>query len=148
MVTKIAVTGHRTARLQNKQEEVREWIKEQLINLKACYKDIELLDGMAKGVDQIAALVAINLGIPVKCYFPYKHKLSELESYIAAVAEEIDWGYDEYPGKHAYIERDRRMVDDCDVLLVVWDGKEEGGTYYTYEYAKQEKKNVLRYRWR
>lgn len=42
-----------------------------------------MLNGMAKGVDQMAALVAIRLDIPVECYFGYRHKLNPLEEYIA-----------------------------------------------------------------
>ena len=37
------------------------------------------------------------------------------------------------------------MVDDCDLLLVVWDGKPFGGTYITYQYALEEGKNILIY---
>ena len=32
------------------------------------------------------------------------------------------------------------MVDDCDILLVVWDGIEVGGSYLTYKYAKEKGK--------
>ena len=39
------------------------------------------------------------------------------------------------------------MVDDCDLLLVVWDGKPWGGTYLTYKYAVEEDKDILIYPW-
>ena len=37
------------------------------------------------------------------------------------------------------------MVDDCDVLLAVWDGKPWGGAYYTCRYALEKGRNVLFY---
>lgn len=144
---KIAITGHRSVRLNGQEEKVRLWIKEQLINFRACYKDIELLNGMAKGVDQIAAQEAISLGVPLICFFAYKRKLSEFEENIAAGAERLIWVSDVYTGKSVYLERDRRMVDECDVLLVVWDGIETGGTYYTYKYAQEQGKKIIFYPW-
>ena len=145
---KIAVTGHRDVRLGGQKEEVKMWLKEQLINLKACYKDICLYDGMAKGVDQIAAQTAISLGVPLECFFAYRRKLNDFEQHLIENADSITWLYDEYPGKYAYLERDRRMVDECDMLLVVWDGIETGGTYYTYKYAQEKGKKILMYAWR
>ena len=102
---------------------------------------------MAQGVDQIAALVAINNGVQVSCYFPYKKKLyGGQEYYIVENAAEVRYICKEYQ-KGCYIKRDRRMVDDCDLLLVVWDGKPWGGTYLTYQYALEEGKDVLIYPW-
>lgn len=148
-MVKIAVTGHRPPRIRGQEQEIKNWLKELLMNLKACYKDVILLDGMAQGVDQIAATIAFSQGIPLKCYFAYKHDLNKAEQEFAEIAEEIDWGYDEYPGKHAYLDRDRRMVEDCDILLAVWDGVESGGTYYTYNYAQELGKKVFRFHpWR
>ena len=144
-MVRIAITGHRPPRLKGQEQEVRNWIKEQLINLKACYKDIVLLSGMAQGVDQIAAQEAISNGVPLKCYYAYRRKLAELEKYIVYAADEVIWLYDEYPGKHAYLDRDRRMVEDCDILLVVWDGIETGGAYETYKYAQELGKKIFKF---
>lgn len=40
------------------------------------------------------------------------------------------------------------MVQDCDVLLGVWDGKPWGGTYLTLEYAKDMRKETILYPWK
>lgn len=144
---KVAITGHRPVRMDGQEQRIKFWIEEQLKNLKACYKDIELLDGMAAGVDQIAAKIAINNGVSLKCYFPYRYKLKGELSDIAASADELIWCSENYTGKNVYLDRDRRIVEECDVLLVVWDGKPEGGTYYTYKYAKELGKNIFIYPW-
>lgn len=101
---------------------------------------------MAQGVDQMAALVAINNGVQVSCYFPYKKKLYGIQEYIAENAAEVRYVCEKFQNG-CYIKRDRRMVDDCDLLLVVWDGKPWGGTYLTYQYALEEGKDVLIYPW-
>lgn len=147
-MVKIGITGHRPTRVGKESKDIECWLEEQLINLKACYKDIELLTGMAYGVDQTAALIAIKLGIPVKCYFPYKHKLTDLEQTIVDQASEVLYVFDGYISKQVYLQRDRMLVDDSDVLLVVWDGINAGGTYYTYKYAQEQHKNMFLYPWK
>ena len=35
------------------------------------------------------------------------------------------------------------MVDNCDVLLALWDGVERGGTWYTILYARFKGRPVV-----
>ena len=35
------------------------------------------------------------------------------------------------------------MVDNSDLVLAFWNGKESGGTYYTLSYAKKKDKHVF-----
>ena len=42
-------------------------------------------------------------------------------------------------GKAAPIIRNKMMVDLCDALIVIWDGKSKG-TKHTIDYAQKEKK--------
>lgn len=144
---KVAITGHRPPRMNGYTQKIEFWIEEQLKNLKACYNNIELLDGMAAGVDQLAASIAIKMGVPLTCYFAYKKKLNDVEQNIVDYASRVIWCNETYTGKNVFLERDRRLVDDCDILLVVWDGKPEGGAYYTYKYAKEQGKNMFIYPW-
>ena len=143
-VFKVAITGHRMERIKWHAKEIECWIKSQLKNLQEVYGNVVLIDGMADGVDQMAAFTAIKLGVPVYCYFPYKGKMNRAQTYIADNAAGIRYVCDEYQDE-CYFERDRRMVNDCDLLLVVWDGIESGGTWYTYNYARQRGKEILRY---
>lgn len=146
---KVAITGHRPPRLAGHEKEVEYWIEEQLKNFKACYKDVVLITGMAMGVDQIAALLAIKLGIKVHCYFPFeKYNFTKTEQYIMDNAEKVIFCEKRYTSKQTYIARDRKVVEDCDVLMVVFDGRATGGTYYTYEYGKTLDKNIFMYPWK
>lgn len=141
---KIAVTGHRSQRIKGQEKEIKEWIREILIAYQPA--GISLISGMAQGVDQIAALTALEEQIDVECYFAYKHELCDVEKYIADRAAEVRFLEDKY-SVGCFTRRDRRMVDDCDLLLVIWDGKKSGGTYYTYMYALEKERNMLMYPW-
>jgi len=137
----VGITGHRPERLGNNWPIVERWIAEKLEEYKTRGKRVSLITGMARGVDQIAATTAINAGVGVRCYYPFPHKFSDLEDYVLVNAEVTRFEQDKY-SPDVYFKRDRRIVDDCDVLLVVWDGVKKGGTYYTYEYALEKGKKV------
>ena len=137
----VGITGHRPERLGNTWPIVEKWIKEKLKEYKENEGKVSLITGMARGVDQIAAVVAIDMEIGVRCYYPFPHKFSDLEDHVLIQAEVTRFEQDKY-SPSVYFKRDRRIVDDCDVLLVVWDGVKNGGTYYTYQYALEKGKKV------
>ena len=39
--------------------------------------------------------------------------------------------------------RDRFMVDNCDILLAIWDGIRAGGVWSTIQYAKSQGKPIV-----
>jgi hypothetical protein len=45
-------------------------------------------------------------------------------------------------GAAAPLVRNRAMVDRCDRVFALYDGRAKGGTYYTIEYAKRKGKAV------
>ena len=51
--------------------------------------------------------------------------------------------YTENYSKQSYYIRDKYMVDHCDVLLAVWDGKKVGGTWLTVKYAQSIGKEII-----
>ncbi len=145
---KVGITGHDPVRLGDEESNVRDWIRQQLCNLRACYKDITLVTGLSIGVDQIAAIQAIKMGIEVKCLLPHKDiKISDTMNYIINNAE-VEYLHETYIGTNIYQERNQKIVDECETLLVVWDGKNVGSVYYTYEYAKKQYKNIFLYPWK
>ena len=136
----IGVTGHRPERLRTHWCYVSKWLDEKMEEYKKA-GPATLLTGMARGTDQIAAISAINKGVGIRCYFPFVHRFTDLENYIVDHAEAVRYEADGYR-PDVYKTRDCRIVDDCDVLLVVWDGVKMGGTYYTYKYALAQGKKV------
>ena len=101
--------------------------------------------GMALGPDTWFAEEVMFLPQPRElcCYIPYRgHEngwnpedqdeyrdlLKEADKIIVAGK-----GYT----KNIMTKRDRMLVDDCDALIAVWDGKTTGGTQHTVEYARK-----------
>ena len=74
---------------------------------------------MAQGVDLVAAFEAFAFGGRLWCYYPYKRKPHDAEEYLETKADKIRYECEEYQ-KGCHIKRDRRIVDDCD-LMNIWE---------------------------
>ena len=81
-------------------------------------KITEVITGGARGIDTIAFQTAESVGIRNLQFLPDQKK---------------------FPGKlisKAYQERNKLIVDRCDILLAVWDGQSHG-TKNTLAYARK-----------
>lgn len=100
--------------------------------------------GMAVGADMNAAEEALTCGFNLHAYLPFKGyeerwpkaQKDRLET-ILKQATRIQ--YVSEPPFYAWkmILRDKVMVQDSSLVLALWDGREEGGTYATITYAKE-----------
>jgi len=84
-------------------------------------KITKVITGGAKGIDTLAFQTAESIGIRNRKFLPDRKK---------------------FPGKmvlKAFQERNQQIVDCCDVLLAVWDGKSHG-TKNTLAYAQRVNK--------
>lgn len=79
----------------------------------------EIISGGAKGIDTLAEKYADEHRISKHIILPE---------------------YNKY-GKAAPILRNRAMVDICDAVLVIWDGRSKG-TLSTVNYANEKGKNI------
>ena len=87
-------------------------------------KITEVITGGARGIDTLAFQAAESIGLRNRQFLPDRRK---------------------FPGKQilkAYQERNRQIVDRCDILLAVWDGKSRG-TKNTLSYARKSGKPVF-----
>ncbi len=83
--------------------------------------DVELIiSGGARGIDTIAEQYADEHGIQKQIFLP---------------------NYNAY-GRSAPIKRNEKMVDACDIVLAVWDGRSKG-TGYTINYARKKGKKII-----
>lgn len=137
-MVKIGITGHRPQRLKQLTtvNKLTDWLDLQFHEHMDSDKDFILITGMAQGTDQIAAHEALLFGGRIWCYYPYWRKLHEFDDYLNSKADKVRYEYEKYVPQ-CYIDRDRRIVDDCDVLLAVWDGIKSGGTWQTIKYARE-----------
>lgn len=75
----------------------------------------QIITGGANGVDTLAERWAARRGIEVITYKPQ---------------------YEVYGNKYAPLQRDKDMVNACDVVIAFWDGK-SNGTKFTIDYARE-----------
>ena len=136
----LIVTGHRPERLKGQEQLIRKWAEEQLMQLQPSV----LYNGMAQGVDQIVAIAAKNLNIPIICCYPFPRKsYHPIEKWIMK-NNQVIYLAPAY-SKQSYWIRDKYMVNHADVILAVWDGKAGGGTFITRNYALKQNKEVIDY---
>lgn len=150
----VAVTGHRPSKLGNEWDgtgpfsrRIKKWLTTQIVALKPGLA----ITGMALGVDQLFADVAIELGIPfiaaVPCVgqssvWPKARQTRYFD--ILAKSSEIYYVSDKPYTPDCMQMRNIWMVDHCDTLLAVWDGS-PGGTANCVKYAQQLVRTVLRF---
>lgn len=131
--------------------------------------NIHFITGGALGVDQYAALICDYLrcikrnrfNITTEVAIPYKDQYlnwnlediqryfrilrhSNVTTYVDTLKDYTINGLEE--GKHhpSKLElRNHYMVDNCDVLIAVWDGTKKGGTYNCIKYAKKLGKRII-----
>lgn len=136
----LAVTGHRPERLKGQEKQIKEWAVEQLTRLQPSV----IYDGMAQGVDQIIALAAKELNIPIICCYAFPKKYYHPVEQQIMENNQVVFLSPQY-SKNAYFIRDKFMVDKADAILCVWDGINNGGAFFTRKYAIQQKKEIVDY---
>lgn len=124
---KIGVTGTRSGMNEQQKYDVTEWLIHN-------FKDgDELHHGDCIGVDTEVAWIAKRIGYKVWCHPPVETKLCG------------NAPSDVYHAPYSYFKRNRNIVDAVDYLMVVpyQDQRQDnGGTWYTYDYAVKKNKDL------
>lgn len=146
----IAFTGHRPNKLGGyAKNPISEWVKGQIVKKLLELKPSKVISGMALGVDTWAAEAAIQLGIPFEAAIPFEGQESKWTpesiayfNYLKSKASEviIVCEGDYHPRKMQL--RNQYMVNNCDLLIAVWDGS-SGGTANCVNYAKSKNKKII-----
>lgn len=116
-------------------------------------RPVQLVTGMAQGVDQWAAEAALSLGIPFVAALPcdemeaaWKPVVQTRFKELLAKARQI---VVVSPGPYKPWKMQRRnewVVDNCELLLAVHDGS-GGGTFNCLAYADAVRREVRRLQW-
>lgn len=151
----VAFTGHRPDKLPNKETgyklpnptyiHICQQIEKTLLEL----KPEKIISGMALGIDQWAANIAIKLKIPFIAAIPFegqekawpKQSQDTFNLLLKHAAEQVivcEGGY--APAKMQ--TRNEWMVNHCDKLIAVWD-QSPGGTGNCVKYAQSIKKEII-----
>ncbi len=157
----IAFTGHRPNKLfgydlkRIEYQILFERIKtttENEIKKHSDYDDFLLIQGMAQGVDQMAAVVGLQLKklypIKLEAAIPFKeHSLNwpiqaqNLYNKIKSRCDYVNFISEEY-NNFCLQKRNIYMVDKCNLLIAVYDGT-PGGTRNCINYAKSKNKAII-----
>ena len=146
---KIALTGHRPEFFGDK--DIGIWCENYQKALEIINPQL-VISGLCRGWDNLGAQWAIDNEIKVSGYCPFpefgnnwnKEAQNELQEIRANLHEEnmISKHYH----KGCFHDRDRAMVDDCDVVFALLNPKaKKGGTKYTVDYAKKMNKPVFNF---
>ena len=163
-IESVCFTGHHPPRLSSAGDykeceafqAVRVWLERQICNYvhaEPCLSNF--ITGGALGVDTWAADLVVDMDYKLSLYLPFPemgHNWPKL------IDQETLRLHKEYAGRmgevkficptfsnYAYILRDYSMVDASQLVLAVWDGSLDGGTYKTIQYAQRQQKMIHRY---
>lgn len=147
----ITVTGHRPNKLggYNNLSQLEKFAENKLSDINSTVGPITVLTGMALGWDQAVAKACIKLNIPFIAYIPcmnqenlWSNKL-KLEYYnILEQAKDVILVSDKDYTPECMKERNKRMVNDANIVLALWDGS-SGGTCHCVTYASSVNRTVV-----
>ena len=154
---KICLTGHRPSKIYGYDLNKKEWqdLKNKLKEILVAYDCDEAITGMALGCDTIFAIAVLELkheGYPIdlRCAVPFKGQenkwtISDIERYkkILQQADFVDVLSEEKYSPKLLQDRNEYMVNNSDLVIAVWDGEENGGTYNCIKYAKTKNKDII-----
>lgn len=152
---KVAFTGHRPNKLVGNYDsnsvgrrKLRDLIAAKLWELHEVTPITMVITGGALGVDQDAARVAYIKSLPFAVYAPCIHHESKWNSRDQTSYKRMcSLATDYRPSNEPYSargmqKRNEAMVNDCDILIAVWDGS-SGGTANCVRYAKSQGKQIV-----
>lgn len=147
MQTKVCcITGHRKID-ETKIDSTKEAIRGAVLDAIAQgYR--HFISGFAAGVDLYFAEIVAQLKeehrLFLEAAIPYRNRLNCEDSTFQRLIGHCDavGVYSQEYTKDCFLVRNRFMVEASDLVLVVYDGRERGGTLFTMEYARRVGKEV------
>ncbi len=144
----VALTGHRTRGLR---PEATDLIRDAIGRLTAQHPGALWLAGGATGADMIATSELLDRGQQVRLILPFvpaiqaqQWSLEQRQVLLDHVARAS--GVEvvaEHYSVAAYHERNRRLVQQADLLVAFYDGRPTGGTYQTIQAAASRQLPVM-----
>lgn len=154
---KIAITGHRPNKLWGYNYYTEKYLElgRQIRNILIENNATHIISGMALGVDTIYALVGLKLKrtimpkLVIECAIPCLNHSSkwlkssvDLYNKILRKANIITYVSEQNYTTSCMQKRNEYMVNNCDLLIAVWDGT-AGGTKNCIDYAKRVGKQII-----
>lgn len=142
----IAITGHRD--ISKRTVDAAKWW---ICRIAQKYPEATIITGGALGTDMLVATLAIKAGLRSKVYLPFEFE-THTARWNAASKANLRWIFDRSEVRvvgsnqystQLYFRRNERMVDDADLVIAFWDGREDGGTVGCIKYAQHKHKQVF-----
>jgi hypothetical protein len=148
---KVGISGHQEIRPSSSIDWVKRTLRQELQGMGAETG----VSSLATGADQIFASIALDLGMELEAVIP-------CEGYESTFGDSADKGrYEELktraarcdcldypkPSQEAFLRAGQRVVEICDAMIFVWNGKPSGGRGGTADivaYAKDKDKPFIR----
>lgn len=122
------------------------WVRRGLRDTLVTYRATEAWSSLAQGTDQLFAEVALELKIPVRAVVPlgayetFFEDNEALTNYRRLLGRARRTNLElHFPAERAFFEAGKFIVDQCHLLVAVWDGKPAeglGGTADIVSYAR------------
>ncbi len=149
----LGITGHRPPKLGGYNLNGNPIYKKVCREMEKIFVDLnpeKIISGMALGLDQWAAFIAIKTNIPFVAAVPFEGQeikwppaSQELYHKLLNKASAIVFTSSGHFSAGKMQIRNQWIVDYSDKLLAVWDGS-PGGTNNCINYAKSVKKEIIR----
>lgn len=149
---KIAITGHRPNKLfydYNLKSSFVKKIKEKIEKFLEEKKPDYVMSGMALGIDTLFALIALEKEIPLIAAIPFEgqetvwpKESQDLYKKILDQCYEIKIVSEGGFSSDKMMKRNKWMVNNCDILIAVWNGS-PGGTANCIRYARLIHKEIF-----
>jgi uncharacterized phage-like protein YoqJ len=142
----IAITGHRD--ISKRAVDAAKWW---ILRIAQKYPQATIITGGALGTDMLVATLAIKAGLRSKVYLPFEFETHTARWNYASKAN-LRWVMDRSEvvvvgnsnfSVRWFFRRNERMVDDADLVIAFWDGREDGGTVGCIKYAQHKHKQVF-----
>ena len=143
-MTIVSITGHRPERIPN-----MKIVEDALAHAFKEWEVKKVIQGMAAGVDLLAARTAYRMDIPFIAARPWAgHMARKADEYDYMMAinnaiqvVNVDPSV-KYAGPWVYQERNEWMVNNAAFVIAVWDGERRGGTFNCIKYANEQDRNI------
>lgn len=152
-MTIIAGTGHRPDKLGGYSIETTIRLTRFAIQELRYRKPSYVISGMAQGWDQALAYAATELHIPWAAYIPFAGQESRwpqaAQEEYGLLLSKADRQFTVCGGEYAAYKmqkRNERMVNDCDLLLALYNGT-PGGTANCVRYARMTRRVIVANVW-
>jgi uncharacterized phage-like protein YoqJ len=148
----VAFTGHRPNKLGGYKlpNPIYNYVYGQIQDTLAFLKPTKVISGMALGIDQWAAMIAVRMNIPLLAAIPFEGQQSNwptesqklFNKLISLASEKVIVSEGGYTAAKMQI-RNEWMTNNCDTLIAVYNGDLSGGTSNCVNYAKKLNKKII-----